>query len=154
MKNLIGMTDFVLSQRIKGINDNVRRFWACERYANFLKRPLELWMFVPCDEEGNVLVDDNSFECCGRCVDGIDECVSEQREKYQQAKERCLFEGFFNTIESPQYKMYIENGTQAVFYIARNSSVVKNIYGIRAIEDLIKDTPVELTETAKKLIGL
>ena len=25
------------------------------KYANFLKRPLELGMFIPCDKDGNVL---------------------------------------------------------------------------------------------------
>jgi hypothetical protein len=55
MNKLITMTDFVLLMRESEDKDNIRRFWACERYAKFLKQPLELWMFIPCDKEGNAL---------------------------------------------------------------------------------------------------
>jgi len=47
MENLISMTDFVLSKKYTATGH--------ENYANFLKQPLELWMFIPCDEDGNVL---------------------------------------------------------------------------------------------------
>ena len=55
---LIPMTDFVLEQ----LNEQNSRtkpmrevFNSLEKYAKFLKQPLKLEMFVPCDEEGNVL---------------------------------------------------------------------------------------------------
>lgn len=80
MKQLISMTDFVLEQDEKrvGMRDYCNLI---VNYANFLKKPLELWMFAPCDENGNVL---DEFV---HIVEG-----GFSRE-YQEAKERCLFEG-------------------------------------------------------------
>jgi|688.fasta_scaffold717292_3 hypothetical protein len=86
MENLISMTDFVLEQRKIFKTDNIRRFWACENYAKFLKQPLELWMFVPCDSEDNVL----------------EEPISHQLETYEKAKERCLFHGYFSIYRAKQ----------------------------------------------------
>jgi len=140
MKNLISMVDYVLKDESMSSSNIIN-------YAKFLKQPLKLWMFVPCDEDGNVLEDPTHN---GKSIETMRELLKE----YQQAKERCLFDGFFNTTESPQYKMYIQNGMQSVFYIARNSTTVKNIWGMRTIEDLIKDTPIQLTQTAIKQIGL
>ena len=50
MKTLIGMTDFVLKQYEQCISSTGRTY----NYAKFLSQKLELWMFVPCDEDGNV----------------------------------------------------------------------------------------------------
>ena len=151
MKNLISMTDFVLEFGKESNRCNYEQAYdKISTYANFLKQALELWMFVPCDEEGRILEEKSFF--ASKDKDYIFE--SDTFDKYQQAKERCLFEGFFNTTESPQYKMYIQNGMQAVFYIARKSNTLKNIFGTRTIEDLIKENPVYLTKTALKQIGL
>ena len=50
MKNLISMVDFILEQHEQCISSTNATY----KYANFLKQPLELWMFVPCDENGDV----------------------------------------------------------------------------------------------------
>ena len=79
MKNLISMTDFVLEQDEKrvGMRDYCNLI---VNYANFLKKPLELWMFIPCDKDGNVLEEPDEFSSY---YDDI---------KYQETKERCLFQ--------------------------------------------------------------
>lgn len=82
------MTEFVLKQSIKRSIDNwpvetEDYFNRCEAYANFLKRPLELAIFVPSDLEGNVLED------CGLIP-------SYELQRYREAKERVLFDGFEN----------------------------------------------------------
>ena len=105
MKKIISMTDFVLEQNkeVKSQTEQSRAFYHCYNYANFLKQPLELWMFVPCDEDMNVLeepvqnntkydiwISNDEVDCDYRLYD--DDCLG-----YQQAKERCLFvwvEGF------------------------------------------------------------
>lgn len=56
-------TDFVfdidkyVSKDIWQFHDSwiLQKLNTIERYAKFLKQPIELWMFVPCDEDGNVL---------------------------------------------------------------------------------------------------
>lgn len=94
---LISMTNFVLELQNSVSNDCP--FELCINYANFLKQPLELWMFVPCDDGGNVFEEPVYSE--PTCEDEIgkhDELIYQ----YQQAKERCLFvwqDGFdYNTI--------------------------------------------------------
>ena len=55
---LVPMTDFVLEQlnEQNSITKPMREvFNSLEKYATFLRQPLKLEMFVPCDEEGNVL---------------------------------------------------------------------------------------------------
>ena len=79
---LISMVDYVLHDDV--IFKEKRTFKDLVlNYATFLKQPLELWMFVPCDKEGNVL------EAVPYYADGI-----EKVNEYKKAKERCLFEGF------------------------------------------------------------
>jgi len=94
MKKLISMTDFVLEQDVEFKPTRTYKELVIN-YAKFLKQPLELWMFVPCGEDGNVLTKSTMSE--NTCEDDCNHknCVLEMNEciKYQQAKERCLFEG-------------------------------------------------------------
>ncbi len=55
------------------------------KYARFLKQPLKLGMFVPCDEKGNILHD------VGYCLDNK---IDFSRNEYNKAKENVLFKGF------------------------------------------------------------
>ena len=78
---LISMTDFVLEQEQPTYLDKEEFedvFYKIHNYANFLKKPLELGMFVPCDENGDILRDG----------------VNWNKKFYQKAQERVLFEGF------------------------------------------------------------
>ena len=67
------MTDFVLEQSEEAPKDkNLHKTnWSLEfekyskliiRYAEFLKQPLKLEMFIPCDENGNVLEEPNQSD--------------------------------------------------------------------------------------------
>jgi hypothetical protein len=108
---LISMTDFVLEQlneensRVKPMRDV---FNSLENYANFLKQPLKLGIFVPCDNEGNVfqeplktdfIVEANT-ECGG--WDYVDFDNNDNRyynkplfkiaeHRYKKAKEKVIF---------------------------------------------------------------
>lgn len=61
MKTLIPMVDFVLERRATldvnfcGLKTYSNKIDEIFNYARFLKKPLQLGMFVPCDLEGNVL---------------------------------------------------------------------------------------------------
>lgn len=100
---LISMTDFVLSQsegstidweQLDWMNQEIYKLDRIRNYANFLKQPLELYMFVPCDEDGNVL----DAEPCslGMFLKGnpFFDVYLESKNKWDEAKERCLFKGF------------------------------------------------------------
>ena len=54
-------------------------------YANFLKQPLKLEMFVPCDSDGNVLANPNNNMNL--------KYPKLKHQQYRQAKEKVLFKG-------------------------------------------------------------
>lgn len=139
MKNLIGMVDFVLDQ--EKIVDNSgdyrifkKAFNLCEKYANFLKQPLELWMFIPCDEDGNVIT--RKYDTGHNASD----------REYQQAKERCLFEGF-ELKGQTDYSFVYKNKNIFPYFISKKGT----------IEDLtfhISNCDLQLTQTALKQLSL
>ena len=152
---LISMTEFVLAQREKRNKDNIR-FLDCEKYANFLNQPLTLGMFIPCDEDGNVLEKHFDYDDWLKYKDHHTYGVNfiKKCQEYQQAKDKVLFEGFFDTINAPQYSHYISDGMQSVFYMSKNGSTYKNILGMKKIEDLTNKTPIILTPNAIKKLKL
>ena len=126
MKNLISMTDFVLEDN--GIHEVVK-------YAKFLKEPLTFGMFVPCDENNEPIIArhyqyfDNEFE------------HSEYLKKFEQAKERVLFEGF-------EY-----NQMGFVYLNEKGCALDEEYMKTNTIEYLVKYN-LKLTPTALKQIGL
>lgn len=93
MKKLISMTDFVVSDKVKSQLEYVDAYKLIRNYAHFLKQPLELWMFVPCDENENILEEPKLFKS-EDCEEQNKTITDIRFKQYQQAKERCLFEGF------------------------------------------------------------
>jgi hypothetical protein len=97
-KKLISMTDYVINKSHEYftlVNDNEPTYQDYVKvvinYARFLKQPLTLGMFIPCDLDGNVLNEPTPFKKGGGKL-------SEQEfeiaiKHYQEAKERVLFEG-------------------------------------------------------------
>lgn len=130
---LISMTDFVLEQN-KNLqwtdNDNLQTII---NYAEFLKQPLELWMVVPCDENGNILEDPDIY---GEESEELDN----YRKEFQQAKERCLFEGF-----------YVKDGI--VFTPGNIVMVQKSLLEKITVENIL-GYGYKLTQTAIKQLGL
>lgn len=143
MKNLISMTDFVISQWDKDIT---REDFAQSmiRYATFLLQPLELWMFIPCDEDGNILgyprmeyYDSMTGWNCPE--DAWD--YQQKLHEYLQAKEKCLFNGcvYDDEIEVVRSEKGID-----LFYIPKAE--------LFTIEILTKYN-LQLTQTAIKQIN-
>ncbi len=133
---LISMTDFVLEQDTNWSYKNT--IVSIRDYANFLKQTLELWMFVPCDENGNVLEEPNE-------IGGIIQYPQEMID-YQQAKERCLFEGW----------ELVHNGKWGA-EIAKDKATGYwqfNISQYKRVEYLLWDRQLQLTTTAIKQLGL
>ena len=153
---LISMTEFVLSkERAPGYYENQIDFYDGEckdkadiiAYARFLKQPLALWMFVPCDEDGNLLEkpkeDDYSFY--------THKNMSVQ-EEYERAKSRVLFEGFYyqsNYSEKTQTKYeYVRNEFPHVFNFGQiNKNTVESL-----LTKFKEEFQITLTETAIKQI--
>jgi hypothetical protein len=122
---LISMTDYILEQNSKWSSAGALR--NIVKYATFLKQPLKLGMFVPCDEN-DVPINENSI------YDPRSKTGSHTIEEIQQAKDRVLFEGF----EVNGYNLYCN---QRLFEDVRR-------LGEYIIEDLVK---YDLTLTASAI---
>ena len=135
---LISMTDFVLNLDNEDLNE--QKIQSIFDYANFLKQPLKLEMFVPCDDDGNVLEEPDSIGV------GNDFYYERALGQYEEAKEKVLFEGFEvkkNTVKIA-YNSWLEfhffnfsNGNKEVNII--DFSVEKTeMTRVYKIEDLVK----------------
>jgi len=146
---LISCTDFVLEQiGIYNTYESELELKTIRSYAIFLKQPLKLEMFVPCDDEGNVVkkpkmlyYDSMTGWSCPQ--DEID--YEDKMRPYEQAKEKVLFEGCSISKLMPDnyYQVYCDS--DRILWLSWNKS--------KTIEDLILSN-LTLTESAKKQIGI
>lgn len=146
-KKLIPLSDFVLEQKkklgesqlISSILDTTQLIF---NYAEFLKQPLKLEMFVPCDEDGNFLEkpadDDYSFYTHKN---------QSVQEEYQQAQEKVLFDGF----EVSGNK--ITDGVNDVYYMGSCGKYRKHCLMGDNVEYLV-NWNLLLTPSALKKIGI
>ena len=97
---LISMTDFVLQfDKPVGYFEDQSDFLNCQvdymgkvmNYARFLKQPVNLGMFFPCDEDGDILDEPEDYEL--RLPNMMTE-YNDEVYRYKQAKSKVLFEGF------------------------------------------------------------
>lgn len=143
MKNLTSIAEH--SKWLGTKFEDVETKWKlhCKRII-FGEQPLEKWMFVPCDKDGNVIPDkENHF-------------TRKELQEYQQAKERCLFVGFelkeiaFN---SESIKTICLHEFLNVFWWHKKENKWELSKGISTIEDLVKYN-IQLTPTAIKQLSL
>lgn len=141
MKNLISNTDF--GKYLDNFELSLSEYKQVrQKFDSFLLLALEVGMFVPCDENGEILEEPvwqqewekgkvAKFELCLKSL------------RYKQAKERCLFEGFiFKAENEKSFTVELDGET---FWIEKNET----------IEDLLGfDHEFELTPTAQKKIGI
>ena len=89
---LIPMTDFVNNVgNMENYPSHEKALSWIYDYATFLRQPLKLEMFVPCDEDGDILEKPEDYEkrLPNMMIEYNDEVY-----RYKQAKEKVLFEGF------------------------------------------------------------
>lgn len=152
--NLISNTKFGLSIVKNTEKGRYADFRA--NYDSFLSQPIKLGMFVPCDDDGNVLTKP-SFECDCRSVFDTEMCGNYfECEEYNKAKEKVLFEGFGYKQKSG-YASVSFNGIE-IFWYNNTCNVGENPWNkteeFNLIEDLLSIRyGLTLTETAKKQIG-
>ncbi len=144
MQKLISMTDYVLERSDKSISqytiaetfkNGAKITNEIFEYAKFLKTPLNISMFIPCDKTGNVLNEVKEFD---NSV-GSDENYNRALRNYKIAKENVLFKGFSikeRNCNSSFFK-YIENGFIAVYYFNEKLQKFEPNTDFKTIEDLI-----------------
>ena len=150
---LIPMTDFI--DKFLHTGDLNYQLRVLNNYKDFLKKHLKLEMFVPCDEDGNILKEPKRWEDYLQYPDSFDGNKEwDELYDYQQAKEKVLFEGFYyqSNFSEKQNKLYeyIRNKHPHVFSFEQinNSTVESLLIGYK------KEFLITLTETAIKQIGL
>jgi hypothetical protein len=122
-RKLTPMREFTLEMHEK--LDCVHRFQdVVYKYAKLLGQKPTLGMFVPCDEEGNILEEpkfntENEYNENDRAV------FNQKNIKYQQAKSRVIFEGF---------ELHFEYGKS--WGVSGQGRVIKS-FNLNTIEDLV-----------------
>lgn len=151
---LIPMTTFVVEQPTTyewgAIIPQYRLYQNILKYAQFLKQPLALWMFIPCDSNGK-LYDMLEVEKWKE-HSHYSTHYKEELEFFEQAKSRVLFEGFEIELSKSRIGFYLPE------YNCIDYSIVQNNFSspskwLTTIEDLIIYSGLTLTETAKQIYG-
>jgi len=135
LTKLVSMVDFVLNEQRFKEDDAVCNF-RITNYAHFLSQKLTLGMFVPTDENGNVLKDPWATD-----NDAGSEKEIEQI-NYNNAKSKVLFEGC---------KAENRTGSYWSVYAPEDKIIWVQWNDSKTIESLIY-TELTLTETATKQI--
>ena len=166
MEKLISMTDFVLKRAEKSIlpltieetfKNGAKITNEIFDYAKFLKRPIELGMFIPVDEDGEVLYPEYVG---GKEViydSSVQDYMMDKVLEYNEAKEKVLFDGFksisrfkitsgFEEISILKYN----NGNTQV-YVTDFTQEEPKEYLCYTIEDLIQFN-LKLSDNAKNKI--
>jgi len=164
---LISMTDFVIENEnmVKQTESEMSKdLFKLAQYANFLKQQLELWMFVPCDENGDVLEEPGQNNIKYDIYYGQD-CLFNDNlfdcdlQNYQQAKERCLFKGFYlKTYDTDEFDniesvIKYEHCYVGIKYKNEDNIRLNDISKTETIEHLLPND-LQLTQTAIKQLGL
>lgn len=150
---LVSMCDYTLNVvQTPNINEAIcweqtqQRLDKIYHYSLFLKQPLELWMFVPVGENGNILEEPKrrrDYLEFPESFDGNQEWY--ELYAYEQAKERCLFDGYEYSGET-EYNWILKHNNHFPFFVIKTQK----------IEYLSNMTAhnITLTQTAIKQLGL
>lgn len=136
------LEDYVLESK-----NYERAFKLASLYREFIKQPLKLGQFVPCDLEDNVLkepVEYNDFLMQGDRFVTL-KSIKIECEQYLQAKERVLFEGctIKNIKARGENYFIVRDISNKILWVLWNKS--------KSIENLINSN-LTLTESAIKQI--
>ena len=143
--HLISTTEFVkLVENKDGYFPHERYTLICN-YANFNLLKPELWMFIPCDEEGNVLEEpkiEGKITWCDKCEE-----LNPEYGTWYKAQSKVLFKGWKYELNEEWDQPAIVNSTHSII-------LGNTVGGYKTIEKLASKVKLELTETALKQIGL
>jgi hypothetical protein len=147
MKNLTSIAEH--SKWLGTKFEDVETKWKlhCKRII-FGEQPLELWMFVPCDEDGNVLeepTEKDEFRYCNG-TEYYPHQKKQYAKEYQQAKERCLFEGF-ELKGQTNYSFVYKNKNIFPYFISKKGTIEELTFHI-------SNCDLQLTQTAIKQLSL
>jgi hypothetical protein len=157
---LTPMTDFVIEYYSHEGYADLQTLKLMNNYANFLKKPLTLGMFVPVDQKGTILKEPKNYtswkslEHNRKKADpnNIGSASFEEYKLYQKAEQKCLFEGF-----KIAYNGYSVVRITASYNESIELSFNKNerlFQKFKDVESLTFFDEIYLNDTALKKLGL
>ncbi len=156
---LIPMTDFVIEYYSHEGYADLQTLKLMNNYANFLKKPLTLGMFVPVDTKGNILKEPKNYMSWKSLEHNkkgsdtkVDSNAFEEYKIYQKAEKKCLFEGF-----KIAYNGYSVVRITAIYNDSIELSFNKNekaFQNFRDVESLTHFPDIYLNANALKKLGL
>jgi len=155
IEKLIPMVDFVAEIDSLKYWDIDSKYEAILKYAEFLKQPLTLGMFVPVNSDGEVTEEPLKSDYASKPFNESGECkvYFDDLHIYNKAKENVLFEGFvLEYIFNPggSFQIIKPNNTQQIcIYKAQPDYFIWNF---KTVEDISYRYELILTQTAKNLI--
>ena len=126
---LIPMTDFVNNVgNMENYPSHENALAWILNYATFLKQPLKLEMFVPCDEDGDILEEPTNYET--RLLNMMTE-YNDEVYTYNKAKEKVLFE--LNSPVAVETMNYHISRNRNIEYLANFGSIKLTQNSLNAI---------------------
>ena len=162
---LQSMTDFVLEREDTSTFDTSQIDWydleqvkldEIRNYARFLKQPLQLGFFVPCDEDGNLWEfppTNEEWEWAQKDSADAEQSYKMKQFYYEKAKERILFKGFHSIGENEIELLNSDNWMSFSQKTIKFTDEFGHEIEVYRIEDLI-ELNLELTDSAIKQIGI
>jgi len=156
---LIPMTDFVIEYYSHEGYADLQTLKLMNNYATFLKKPLMLSMFVPVDENGNILKEPKNYASWkslkhnkkGSGSSG-ENTVFEEYKVYQKAERKCLFEGFKIAYNGYSVVRIIADYNESIeLSFSKNERLFQNFDDI---ESLTYFNEIYLNNAALKKIGI
>ncbi|WP_027378984.1 hypothetical protein [Chryseobacterium daeguense] len=154
---LIPMTTFVIEFYSNEGYADLQTLNLLNNYANFLKKPLILGMFIPVDSNGNILKEPKNYKAWKSLKHNAKNTNSEnvtfeEYKIYQKAERNCLFEGF----------TLAYNGYSVVRIVASYDSSIELSFNkndlqcqtFKDVEALTVFDEIYLNENALKAIGI
>ncbi|MCA6066079.1 hypothetical protein JI747_002745 [Chryseobacterium sp. RG1] len=154
---LIPMTTFVIEYYSHEGYADLQTLKLMKNYANFLKKPLRLGMFVPVDQQGNVLKEPKnyiSWKTLEHNSNGetVDTAAFEEYRIYQTAEQQCFFKDF-----KVDYNGYSRVRIVATYNTSIELSFNKtdlSFLNFQDVESLTAFDEIFLTRTALRMIGI
>ena len=147
---LVPMTSFVLQRDITDIKQRD----SIVKYANFLKQPLKLEMFVPLDDKGRI--------CHEVIIDDEDDLNSERFKKYYETENKEFENACLKMLFEPNFKVEYSDGDTLIWLDTtlvigqlqekQDKFILSRFRNGETIEDLIGFVKLKLSQTALNAI--
>ena len=144
------MTDFVLKYYSDETMDELQILDSINNYANFLKQPLKLEMFVPLDDKGRI--------CHEVIFDDEDYMENERFRKYYETENKEFENACLKMLFEPNFKVKYSDGDTLIWLDTtlvigqlqekQDKFILSRFINGETIEDLIGFVKLKLSQTA------